>query len=227
MKARFIREIGRQGRLRIYWESVRCKKVHPDGWCELEYLGGCPNSYGSGKNGIHNAEAPLPSKPGVFTWNAFGEAKDYPPEQWPTMCGDCGQLVPKESLPTKADEPGLKVSYQVFDRRLYDTASGDPEPGDVFWREQQHDPGKCPYWDNCDGKHLHGILPNGHDWDIDSRARNCDMQEDRQHRCWVRHGRPEDGDVHVDKSGVTCHAGAGYIQVEGYHGHLHQFEWRP
>jgi len=41
------------------------------------------------------------------------------------------------------------------------------------------------------------------------------------HRCWVRHGRPEDGTLHVDKNGVTCAAGAGSIVAGNFHGFLH------
>ena len=45
------------------------------------------------------------------------------------------------------------------------------------------------------------------EWDIDGRANNCSMLEDRTHRCWVRHGEPPD--VTVDKDGPTCTAGRG------------------
>jgi hypothetical protein len=66
------------------------------------------------------------------------------------------------------------------------------------------------------------VLPNGHIWDVDGRASNCDMKEDRTHRCWVRHGDPPN--VHVDKNGHTCHAGAGSILSGNYHGFLHNGE---
>lgn len=50
-----------------------------------------------------------------------------------------------------------------------------------------------------------------------------------EHRCWVRHGDPRTGVVHVDKNGLTCRAGAGSILFKGnpargvpdYHGFLH------
>jgi hypothetical protein len=74
-------------------------------------------------------------------------------------------------------------------------------------------------WDNCDGRHLNVVLPNGTDWDVDARATNCTMPNDRNHRCWVRRGDPPD--VTVDKNGHTCAAGAGSIAVTGYHGFLH------
>jgi hypothetical protein len=37
----------------------------------------------------------------------------------------------------------------------------------------------------------------------------------------VRHGRPEDGTLHVDKNGVTCASGGGSIMMADFHGFLH------
>lgn len=108
---------------------------------------------------------------------------------------------------------------------VYNTASGRPEPGDLYFADWYPcaDGGRCIHgWTNCDGHHLIGILPNGHAWDIDGRASNCTMPSDTAHRCWVRHGDPEKGEpVHVDKSGHTCAAGAGSIISGDYHGFLH------
>jgi hypothetical protein len=101
--------------------------------------------------------------------------------------------------------------------------------GNVFtWHEAK--PGAM-----CDGTWLHdhpqyvgndGIalmvkLPNNHTWMVDSRANNCTMKEDTVHKCWVRHGDPRTGKVHVDKNGNTCGAGAGSILSGSYHGFLH------
>lgn len=103
--------------------------------------------------------------------------------------------------------------------------SEDLQPGDMFFvpyyhRAYKH--GYCP-WDDCDDPrgHLMVVLPCGHIWDIDTRAKNCDRKDDRSHRCWVRHGEPPD--ITVDKAGgPTCRAGAGSIQCwcGSYHGHL-------
>jgi hypothetical protein len=82
-------------------------------------------------------------------------------------------------------------------------------------------------WDNETEPHLLVRCPDGpetlthrgyHDWDIDSRCSNCGLPNDRLHRCWVRHGVPPD--VHVDKAGVTCSAGAGSIALPHWHGFL-------
>jgi|SRR6267154_144776 len=125
------------------------------------------------------------------------------------VCSWCGAAAPEE-----------KASGMI--RSIYDTASERPEPGDLYWADwyRCQERGYCIYgWTNCDGRHLMSILPNGYHWDIDSRASNCTMREDKIHRCWVRHGEPPN--IHVDKSGLTCAAGAGSIAVPGYHGFLH------
>lgn len=63
------------------------------------------------------------------------------------------------------------------------------------------------------------VMTPGGEWMIDSRASNCTMPDDKMHKCWVRHGTPPD--VHVDKNGLTCAAGAGSIMAGSYHGFLH------
>lgn len=72
-----------------------------------------------------------------------------------------------------------------------------------------------------DGRVLVCKLPDGHHWIIDSRCNNCGSPNDDEHWCWVRHGKPEDGTLHVDKNGLTCSAGAGSIQSGNFHGFLH------
>lgn len=112
-------------------------------------------------------------------------------------------------------------SNNVTNTKRYNTDSGKPEPGDLFWDLSYHDyeTGKCWLWDNCSGPHLMAVLPNGHHWDIDSRASNCTMKEDKMHRCWVRNN--DLSNMHVDKNGLTCGAGAGSIVAGDYHGFLH------
>jgi hypothetical protein len=72
-----------------------------------------------------------------------------------------------------------------------------------------------------DGRSLVVRCPDGHDWFIDNRSSNCTLKDDDVHRCWVRRGRPEDGDLHVDKQGDTCSAGGGSIDTGKWHGFLH------
>jgi hypothetical protein len=226
LPTRYIREIGTIAKLRIYWDRV---KVADDG--RLVDQDECPNSYGGGRPGSHNAYAPLGIHKGEdVKAHSFGKPEDYAPEKWPTACDHCGAAVPEMAWKnvystdaSEAGEEGYAGYYQVFESRAYDTPSGEPEPGDIFYRDQHwRADGSCGTWDNCPGAHLVVIVPDGGHWDIDSRANNCTMPEDRVHRCWVRRGSPEDGTIDVTKGspGESCAAGAGSIQHGDYHGHL-------
>lgn len=157
--------------------------------------------------------------------------------RWPSQCA-CGYVF-------EPSDP-----YQVFGDRLVRRAdTGEvitmrsAPPGAIYNADWNTD---VPEWTGPDGRSLHCRLPNGHDWAIDSRASNCDspcvncgrpyhehksgtrcVEENdepryvdaRPHKCWVRHGEPPD--LHVDKAGVTCNAGAGSIASGSYHGFLH------
>lgn len=193
MQTRLIKEIGTRAWLRVYW--------HDEDDCKTY--------------GYHNALIPLMDSNIPEDWALGGKPEDYVDERWPTKCAHCGRPVPPEA------------TRQIFRTRLYDTKSGKPEPGDMFWSALHHDPEHkrhyCP-WDNCNDPrgHLIVVLPDGYQWDTDSRASNCTMKEDKLHRCWVRHGEPPQ--IHVDKNGLTCQAGAGSIASPGYHGFLHNGE---
>jgi hypothetical protein len=100
---------------------------------------------------------------------------------------------------------------------LWGTDSGQLEPGCMYWSDD-YQGGDCFQWDNCEGQHLHAVLPNGVPWDIDGRAANCNRRDDRSHRCWVREGEPPN--VTAGKAGNTCSAGAGSIAAGDYHGFL-------
>lgn len=73
-------------------------------------------------------------------------------------------------------------------------------------------------WKGADEKSLMVVTPDGWTWNIDGPASNCTMPDDREHRCWVRHG--EAPEITVDKDGLTCGAGAGSIQTPKWHGFL-------
>lgn len=68
-----------------------------------------------------------------------------------------------------------------------------------------------------DGKTIACKLPSERLWYIDSRASNCSMPDDYEHRCWVRHGTIGDK-LTIDKSGKTCNAGAGSIIDRDHNG---------
>lgn len=137
------------------------------------------------------------------------------PEKRECVCKDCGQAF-----------IGALSSSNVTE---WDTEDGKLHPGDAWFVDYFHDGYKhlyCP-WDNCNDPrgHLHVMLPDGHMWNVDGRASNCTMKDDKTHRCWVRHGEPPN--LHVDKKGHTCSAGAGSIlsPLEGHwHGFLHNGE---
>ncbi len=153
---------------------------------------------------------------------------------WPThgggTCDRCGIPIPWASGTVKCSKGT---------RNRYSTASGQPEPGDLFWQlwnvkgkrlakrdgvlQLVDDPTKEHYcdWSNCTGPHLMAVCPNGAQWDIDSRASNCDQPDNTTHRCWIREGTPGQPDFWVSKggnAGDTCTAGAGSIQAGDYHG---------
>lgn len=157
-----------------------------------------------------------------------------------TPCDGCSAPWPGLDALSEAEQE--LVHHSGGTDSLYNTASGKPEPGDMFWNNwYPHENGNCPFndWSNCDGRHLMVVLPNGHHWDVDSRANNCTLKvrdtpcpenaetgehsdtcKCRTHRCWVRSGNPEEEPVTAGKSGPTCAAGAGSILAGDYHGFL-------
>jgi hypothetical protein len=132
-----------------------------------------------------------------------------------------------EDLPEEFTWDYLKMNYHLDITScglhpVYDTPSGKIEPGCLYWAEYFPED---MYWDNMEGPHLLAMLPNGNLWDIDSRASNCTLPNDRLHRCWCRHGEPPN--ITVDKKGLTCKAGAGSILSGNYHGFLIKGEFKP
>lgn len=137
--------------------------------------------------------------------------------RWPIQCNRCQILVSPEDF----------VDHSTVKRVAYNTVSTRPEPGDLYYDLERHipnDKNECDFgWENCDGRHLVAVLPNGITWDIMSRCSNCTLPNDTKHRCWVVQG--DVPNITVDKNGVTCAAGAGSIAVPGYHGFLRNGEF--
>jgi len=188
IKAKFAKEIGTRVSLRRYWGD---------------------GAHGQ-KHGYHNASIKLQDviHPLILGNHEHigGSVEDYPEDMWPKVCEECGEPVPPHA------------QRQVFNKRLYDTESGDLEIGSLWYAYWLP---KNLYWDNKEDFHLLAMVPGGQHWNIDSRASNCGSPNDRLHRCWCRHGDPETGIVHVDKNGLTCNAGAGSIGTANWHGFLH------
>jgi len=138
-----------------------------------------------------------------------GKPADYPEEVWPKVCEDCGAIAPPDA------------NRQVFNHRLYDSPTGRPERGNIWYADWMP---LTWYWDDKKDWNLIAMCPDGYEWNIDSRASNCTMKEDRQHRCWTRSGDPETGNIDVSKNYYkSCQAGAGSILTHsGWHGFLRQ-----
>lgn len=129
--------------------------------------------------------------------------------RWPAVCA-CGAAFQPDDL------------YQLCTHTLYRRADtgeiltlDDAPPGAMWYATWYHG---IPDWCGPDGKALIVRCPGGHTWHCDGLANNCDMPNDKEHKCWVRHGTPPD--VTVDKNGKTCNAGAGSILTPNWHGYL-------
>jgi len=194
----------------------------------------CPLNYG-----YHNANVILERRPKTEN-DICGDTHPHDDPRWPKQCG-CGYLF------KDTDEWQLNI-HKLFQRSdngelttLHNATVGAMWFAD--WMENSEYTGP-------DGRTLVVRLPHNHDWIVDGRANNCDSPcakcgkvyhahpgglcrtlqpgEDihlityvdaRPHKCWVRHG--EAPNIHVDKNGVTCGAGAGSIGTPKYHGFLH------
>lgn len=193
---------------------MKARLVHEIGtraWLRVRWGSGC-----SGPRSYHRAERHLADSARLDDAEIGADASAIAPARWPAACDDCGAPAPVDAV------------REVIRRRLYDTASGQPEPGDLYWADWfgcDARGGRCIHgWTNCDGAHLMAVLPSGEVFDIDGRAFNCTRPEDTVHRCWVRHGSPPA--VTVDKNGLTCGAGGGSIAAADYHGFLVGGEFR-
>jgi hypothetical protein len=144
------------------------------------------------------------------TRNATEEEKKA--SLWPTICQQCGKYQFRDT-----------DFWQHFIESLYartDTGEKmtlrDAPPGAMWYADWMLSEGHN-WMKGPDGHCLMVKCPGG-DWSPDQRASNCDMPDDDNHKCWVRHGAPPI--VTVDKNGLTCHAGAGSIGQPTWHGFL-------
>lgn len=166
--------------------------------------------------GYHQAMTLIGDEP--ESTRATGDDHPHDDPRWPDACEKCGNPF------SDGDE------WQRFRRAIYrrpDTGDemvlSDAPVGAIWDARWFLDHYKEGFYVGPDGRCLVVRTPGG-EWMIDSRASNCTMPDDNAHKCWVRHGKPEDGTLHVDKNGVTCAAGAGSILCGDYHGFLHHGE---
>lgn len=199
---------------------IKCFTITPNGE-GLVSLRRYSRAEGSGwtcEAGHHDAMVPI-GKCRVWREQREGSPPDWvyaddAPEvshedpRWPALC-KCGYAF------AETDQ------WQVFTDRIYVGPDGaehttrHPPPGALWWAEWLED--LDGWWKGPDGRILMAQTPGGQ-WCIDSRASNCTMPNDDEHRCWIRHGTPPE--ITVDKNGKTCTAGAGSIVSGNYHGFL-------
>lgn len=139
--------------------------------------------------------------------------------RWPLVCDSCAYLFvntdPKQTFSDEIYRRADTGAEHVLPLRKPGPQDAPAAPAGAMWHSYWLPSG----WRGDDGIALTVCLPDGTDWMVDSRARNCD-QPNRPHKCWVRHGDPRQGHVTVDKNGDTCGAGGGSIASSGYHGFL-------
>lgn len=227
MKARFVEVVGTRASLRAYWD------FHVFDPAKKIFIGknACPNSYGRGKSGVHDAMVRLGENiTGHRDHDLGGRVDDHVGSRWPNVCDHCGEAVPPVATARSfgdQQKDGWVLEHQVHRETLYGTPSGSwyglPQVGDMLYEDWYDCAGDCIFgWTNCKSPHLIIVMPTEHWWDVNQHAENCTLKEDLTHRCWVRHGDPSKGEiVHIDKVGVTCHAGAGSLSIPGWHGFMH------
>lgn len=184
-------------------------KLEKQKWWLRRYADGpCPHNLS--QYNYHNAEVFM----GVISETSSPRTSKED-DCWPKACS-CGYIF----KPTD--------SYQDFTRTLYKRSDTNEEmtlqeaPFGACWDEYWMTINRSfpNFYIGEDGRCLYVKTPGG-DWCLDARASNCTLPDDHTHKCWVRHGKPEDGTLHVDKNGHTCGAGAGSIMMKNYHGFLH------
>ena len=167
----------------------------------------CPGQYSYHDGSVYLQDADiLVDAEGYWGVPELGIPHDDP--RWPRQCA-CGYVFEN------------KDAWQGFTDRLYVDSAGktyrhrELPVGAMYYADWLP---RTMYWDNLTADPLYVVTPGG-EWDTDSRASNCTLPNDRLHRCWCKHGTPPD--IHVDKVGLTCAAGAGSIMCGNYHGFLH------
>lgn len=129
--------------------------------------------------------------------------------------------TPKTCIRCNQEFKGEEIKCHKSQRDVYDTEDGtNKHPGDMFYASWMHreEDGHCMYWDNCNDTrgHLMVVLPNGHIFDTDARASNCNKPKDRLHRCWEKKGEAP----LITIGGPSSDNGVGSIGMTGWHGYL-------
>lgn len=131
------------------------------------------------------------------------------------------EVAPISEYPVlDADEKDIErlVAYKPLfkNQETGELLTHEDMPVGAMWYLPHYE--RYPHFCGPDGKSLVVRVPGNYDWMVDMRCSNCTRREDNSHRCWIRHGTPPN--IHVDKNGNTCSAGAGSIVAPGWHGFL-------
>jgi hypothetical protein len=218
-----VRREGGQACIDDHWlvMSVKCFMIEPNGTAQVSlrrYHSSPPGAkQWTCEDGWHEAMVPIGKcrewkqpEPSGGGWLYENDSVPIPrtDPRWPAQC-KCNYVFTDDD------------TWQVFTDRIYVDLEGaeyslrNAPPGALWWAEWLE--GLEHWWKGPDGHILMAQTPGGQ-WCIDSRASNCTMPKDDEHRCWIRHGTPPE--ITVDKNGKTCAAGAGSIISGNYHGFL-------
>lgn len=217
-------------RIKVFW----CEPTDRERQWLRRYRSGDEKCAGPGGYGFCNAMFALGEADILYTSDGYIDGsrrkqlasapRDDDP-RWPTKCDACTRAFTNEDpkqlftrqIYVRVDQPNIRFT-------LDDAPAG--ACWDAWWVHEHGRDGLigCGWSIGPDHRSLVVVCPDGHQWMIDARASNCTMKGDNTHHCWVRHGKPEDGTLHVDKNGNTCAAGAGSIQTPKWHGFLHHGE---
>lgn len=224
--------------------TIPCFLVKPTNWCML-YARRYSNEFECGEfKTYHNSMVAIGHKPIELTERGYRISPDVPSipadsPLWEQKCSKCEYVFTEQ-------DPGDPFTDRMYAQAVSEEQdvshvsldSGFPtisNPGSAivvpvnWWPRRELPPGamyreplyRDMYWANDSEDPLLVITPSssgGHVWNIDSRASNCTLPDERFHRCWVRQGTPPN--ITVGKNGNTCGAGAGSIAAAGYHGML-------
>lgn len=140
-------------------------------------------------------------------------ARDWPWDSFKTACDKCSSEMTEPTRQIFCDEVFEAKTGQRAGERFARRAL----PVGACWHADHYE--GIAEWCGPDGLAVMCQTPDG-EWHVDSVASNCTAR-DRPHKCWIRHGSPKTGYLHVDKDGPTCDAGAGSIWMSaptGWHG---------
>jgi hypothetical protein len=131
--------------------------------------------------------------------------------RWPRMCAHCAYEFQPDDARVLSAHTLYAGAPDGIRRPLLDFPVGA-----TYNAEWLND---IPRYTGADGLSVICVTPGGI-WLLDSRASNCTLPTDEEHKCWCRHGDPRQAQLTVDKSCKTCAAGGGSIQAGSYHGFL-------